>query len=241
VYGTDLGAQPNLFADQFREFARRYPDWRVAISWGEVNQFRAHLHITEPVTARVLPSIPIPNEDMGTPFSIATVLRAPDGHEEHAMGFFRAVPLREIHGRRVKYALAFDANSMDQPLSEADVITMYLATTAVPYADHMIVEQHLSLNTIDLNQALPMGTLREAKNAGRSDGEALNLVVPRLVRALIATGETFKFIGRRHFTTNGAGGGLPPNLQEANRIYIQYHFEFPSLIEAEKSRNSSLN
>jgi hypothetical protein len=240
LYGTDFGSQPSLFGDEFKAFAKDHPEWRVAISWGAANHFRMHVRMNEAITARILPSIPVPQDVQGTPFSVATVLRGSDGREEHGMGVFRVVPLREVRGHHVKYALTFNANSMERPLTEADLITMYVATATVPYADHLIVEQNLSRAAIDLNEVLPMRTLREAKSAGKADAEALNLVVPRLVRSLVAKGEPFKFIGRRHFASRG-GGELPSNLQQASRVYIQYHFRFPSLIEAEKSRNSSMN
>jgi hypothetical protein len=147
-----------------------------------------------------------------------------------------------VHGYDVKYALALKVDSMEQPLSEVEIITMYIAMAAVPYANHLILEQRLSQSEIDLNETVPMRTLRVAKNAGRGDTEALKLVVPRLVHSLIAMDEPFKFIGRRHFASKGdEGNELPSNLHEATRVYIQYHFRFPSLIEVEKSRNSAMN
>jgi hypothetical protein len=242
LYGTDFGSQPSLFGDEFKAFATDHPEWRVAISWGKDNHFRMHLRMNEPITDRVLPNIPVPQQPLGTQFSVATVLPMSAGREEHSLGIFRVMPLREMDSHNVKYALTFKVDSMDKPLSKMDIITMYVAMAAVPYADHLILEQYLSLDAMDLNEAIPMRMLREAKNAGRADGEALKLVVPNIVRSLIAKGEPFKFIGRRHFASKRAEEkDLPSNLQEANRVYIQYHFGFPSLIQVKKSRNSSMN
>jgi hypothetical protein len=242
LYGTDFGSQPSLFGDEFKAFVANHPEWRVAISWGKDNHFRMHLRMNEPITDRVLPNIPIPQHPLGTQFSVATVLPMSTGREEHSLGIFKVVPLREIHSPNVKYALKFKVDSMDQPLSQINIITMYVAMAAVPYADHLILEQYLSSDAIDLNEAVPMRTLREAKNAARTDGEALKLVVPYIVRSLIAKGEPFKFIGRRHFASKRVEDkDLPSNLQEANRVYIQYHFGFPSLVQVKKSRNNSMN
>jgi hypothetical protein len=238
LYGTDFGSQPSLFGDEFKAFATDHPEWRVAISWGKDSHFRMHLRMNEPITDRVLPNIPVPQHPLGTQFSVATVL----GHEEHSLGIFKVIPLREIDSHNVKYALTFKVESMDKPLSKMDIITMYVAMAAVPYADHLILEQYLSLDAMDLNEVIPMRMLREAKNAGRDDGEALKLVVPNIVRSLIAKGEPFKFIGRRHFASKRVEDkDLPSNLQEANRVYVQYHFGFPSLIQVKKSRNNSMN
>lgn len=229
LYGTDFGSQMSLYGDEFGSFARKHPEWRVAISWGKVKRFRVHLRMNEPVTGRALPSIPAPQDSSGTRFTVATVLRAAEGHEAHATDFFRVLPLQEVGGGHVKYALATKADSPDRPLTEVDIITLFLAMAAVPYADHLVLEQHLSVEgLIDLDQALPLRTLQQAKRAGRADSEALNLVAPRLARSLIARGGPFQFIGRRHFISQ-AGHEIPTNLESASRVHIQYHFKIPSL------------
>jgi len=254
MYGTDLDTSPSLFGDEFKAFSRDHPQWRTAVSWGIDNHYRMRLGVEEPITHRYLPMVPLPQDIVGTQFSVATASGTdPDfdlfdlreKSSAHGMGLYSIAPLRTNQGAGIKYALKLSVSSKNEPLKEVDLITLYVALTAVPYADHMVLEQRLTRSSLNVDEVSAMRTVREAKFAGILDSEALNLVVPKLVRSLMAKGEPFKFEGRRHIALKAGAEGneTPSNLFDADHVFIQYHFAFRSLIqnEVDKSKKRRMN
>lgn len=236
--GKTLVYDSSFLNEEFNLFSKNHPEWMAAISWG--GPTRLILNLNEPITHQYLPSVPVPREGMETIFSVTTAAkstfkfrRGVSGTHGHSVGVYRVTPFHLGEGGMTKFAIKVNVSAHGDRLDEMDLLGLYIAIAAVPYADRLVVEQTISGSSYNILEVETLRKIQTLKKEGQSDGVVLSNVIPRMVKQLVLKGTPFEFLGRRHWADKA--------LDEAGQVTIQYNFSIPSAVAQQQAEFSFLN